>query len=250
MALVGPLVSVWAALWLLEWAPLVARMTGPQHFLAADFTLYMRAAARFFDTGTFYAPFQLTGAYGVTGSPILYPPELLALLAPFLVLPAFLWWAIPITTIVLVVARHRPRPLVWPLIAACLWWPETTLKILTGNPGLWTAAFVALGTVRPSLSALALLKPSLFPFALIGIRSRWWWVAAAIAVLPFCWLLPDYVAALSNFRSPDGLFYSLSEAPLPAIPVIAWLGGCRFRLPSTIQMMPSRRSMVGATAGR
>ena len=70
-----------------------------------------------------------------------------------------------------------------------------------------------------------LLKPSLAPFALAGIRRRSWWVAAlllgllSLAMLPL-WL--EYPAAIRN--SDVGATYSLQDIPPMLIPVVAWLG--------------------------
>ena len=72
------------------------------------------------DTGEFYLPHQLAGPYQVqTLVDVLYPPIALYLFVPFLVLPAVLWWAIPMSVFrrehrlapsrALDLAAHRPR---------------------------------------------------------------------------------------------------------------------------------------------
>jgi hypothetical protein len=230
------LCSLFSIVWLLEWAPLLPGFLGPQHFLAADHDLYFGAVRRFMSGGTFYPSAQLTGPYGVDVDPILYPPELIGLIAPLMLLPAVAWWLLPAAALLVAVWWHRPSIVVAPLIAACLAWPETTLKLLTGNPGMWMAAFLAIGTIKPAVSALVLLKPSLFPFALVGTRHHLWWVAAGLTAAPFAWLLPEYVAALRNFESPLGPLYSIREAPLLAIPVFIWLCG-RHRPPAVDRLI-------------
>lgn len=198
--------------------------------LGADLTLYLAAAERWISSGGFYPVHQVAGPYPVSDGDILYPPPLLLLLIPFLVLPAVLFWIIPLGTIAAVVRRHRPRPWAWPLMALGLAYPVTTLKIVHGNPVMWIAAAMALGTVYAWPSVLVLLKPSLAPFALIGARRRSWWIAlgvAAVLSVPFAGLWVDYAKVALNARSPNGLLYSLDEVPLMLIPVIAWLGRAR-----------------------
>ena len=65
-----------------------------------DFLLYRDAAARWLAGGPYFEPYQLAGPYPITAGDVLYPPVALWLFVPFTVLPAVLWWAIPI-------ARHR-----------------------------------------------------------------------------------------------------------------------------------------------
>lgn len=218
-------------------------------YAGRDFELYRDAASRFLAGGPFYPAWQLAGPYGAEALPILYPPQILALLEPFTVLPAVLWWAIPIGVVAAVVAYWRPSPLVWPVIAACLAWPATSIKIVTGNPVLWVAAFVALGTVYRWPAAFALLKPTLAPFALVGVHDRRWWLAAALGALPFCWLLPEYFVTLRNFVSPAGLAYSVQEIPLVAIPLIAWASRLLDRAQADRVLVRGRRAREAAPVG-
>ena len=199
-----------------------------------DYRLHVDATARYFAGGSFYFPWQLTGPYGLDGLlPILYPPEAMALFAPFLVLPAFLWWAVPLSVTVAVVVHWRPRAVAWPLIAACLWWPMTSIKVAAGNPEIWIAMFIALGTLYRWPSALVVWKPTLAIFALVGAKDRRWWLLLVVALLPFCWLLPDYFTAMRNFvGSPLRLLYSVPEIPMLLIPLVAW----RFRGARTAPM--------------
>jgi hypothetical protein len=220
------------SLWAFEWTPIFIKFLKPNLLVGVDFTFYMDATRRFLAGGPFYESWQLTGTYGRDSWPVLYPPQAIVLFAPFTVLPPILWWAMPLLTIFAVVAWQRPGPLVWPLLALCLWWPETTIKTLAGNPIIWAAAAVALGTIWRWPAALALIKPSLFPLALIGARDRRWWLVAAAGALPFAWMLPDYLRALGNFQV--GLGYSIQEVPLLLIPLLAWLGSTRVGPPPSL----------------
>ena len=145
--------------------------------IAADYNVVMDGTSRWLGGGPFYLPEQLDGPYTWPGPWMLYPPPMLLLFAPFTVLPAVLWWAIPLGAIAWVIARHRPRPLALGVIALCIVNPTSISTIYWGNPGLWMAAAVALATVYGWPAVLVLLKPTLLPFALLGIRRRSWWLS-------------------------------------------------------------------------
>ncbi len=187
-----------------------------------DYTLYMDATRRWLDGGAFFQPYQLAGPYPIQMGDVLYPPYTLYLFIPFTILPAALWWAIPLGITALVLWRLRPAPVAWPFIALCCFWPPFVARIVAGNPVMWAMAAVALGFLVRWAFVGALIKPSLFPFALIGIRDRAWWVAlavVAIASVPFGALWVDWVRAVTN--SSGGLFYSLQDVPILLLPVIA-----------------------------
>ncbi len=191
----------------------------------ADAALYRAAGQRILSGGPVYPSFELDSPYTLAMRPELYPPPtMLFLVAPMAALPAFLWWLVPLATITAVAVRHRPSLLGWLGILLCLAWPPTGYVILAGNPVIWAAAFVALGTVWQGAAVLAVVKPSLAPFALVGIRPRSWWlvsggyVAVVAAMLPL-WL--EYLTVLRNGVGLDPL-YSLSHVPMMLIPVIAW----------------------------
>lgn len=191
-----------------------------------DYSLYMDATRRWLDGGGFFQPYQLAGPYPIQMGDVLYPPYTLYLFVPFTALPAVLWWAIPLGITALVLWRLRPAPVAWPFIALCCFWPPFVARIVAGNPVMWAMAAVALGFVVRWAFVGALIKPSLFPFALIGIRDRAWWLALAIvavASVPFGALWIDWFRAVTN--SSGGLFYSLQDVPILLLPVIA----ARFR---------------------
>jgi hypothetical protein len=194
-----------------------------------DFGLYRDVAARWLAGGPFYEPHQLAGPYLVAHGDILYPPVGLWLFVPFTVLPAFLWWAIPAALTVWAIARVRPRPAAWPLMALCLAWPTTPLKIWTGNPVIWAMAAMSVAIVYRWAAPFALLKPSLFPFAPFGIRERAWWIGLGVFLalcLPFGGLWVDWVASVVNSRG-SGPLYSVLEAPMLLLPLVAWAGRTR-----------------------
>jgi hypothetical protein len=197
-----------------------------------DFVLYRDAAVRWLSGGGFYQGWQLTGHYAIWdgGSPILYPPVALVLLVPFTVLPAILWWAVPLTLIAGAVWRLRPAPWSWPLMAACLAWPPTLVMVAHGNPVMWEVAFLAVGCVTAGPAVLVLIKPTLAPFALVGVRSRRWWIAlggfvALSAAFGPMWL--DWLQALLN--SDGSIVYFVQEWPILTLPLAA-LAGNRWRL--------------------
>lgn len=220
----GAFAMAWMARNLADWAQhwsLVAPMLG------GDYTLYRDAAQRWLSGGGFYLPEQLTGPYPVVYPAILYPPTMLVLLVPFLWLPAVLWWAIPLTVIVWAVGRHRPRPIAIAIIGVCI--AESSnwqSAVFFGNPLMWFVAALALATHDGWPAVFVILKPTLAPFALFGIRRRSWWLAAAalgvvsLALLPM-WL--DYLTVLRNAQG-DGLLYSAHQVPAMLIPLAAWLG--------------------------
>ena len=196
-----------------------------------DAALYQEAAARWLAGGPFYEPSQLAGPYEVAHGDILYPPVGLWLFVPFTVLPLVLWWVIPAALTSAAVWRLRPRPLAWPLIALCLAWPTTPLKIWTGNPVIWCVAAMAVATVWRGAAPFALLKPSLAPFALFGVRDRSWWLGLALFIamgVPFGSMWLDWIATVLNSRG-GGFLYSALEAPMLTLPLVAWLGRTRHR---------------------
>lgn len=197
-----------------------------------DYRLYMEAADRWLSGGTFYHPYQLTGPYPVMDSEVLYPPVALLVFVPFTVLPAILWWAVPISVTLWVIAAHHPGP--W-RIAAMLGLlalpPEfgtsySLSSIVNGNPVIWVTMTVALATRWPFAGPFALVKFTLAPFALVGIRKRTWWLGLLVlllASLPFGAMWLDYAVVLLNAQGADPL-YSLRQFSLVAIPLVAYAG--------------------------
>ena len=197
--------------------------------LGVDFVLYRDAAARWLAGGPYFEPYQLAGPYPIRAGDILYPPVALWLFVPFTVLPAVLWWAIPIGVTAWAVWRLRPTPAWWPLIALCVAWPTTLLKTWTGNPVIWSVTALSFGVIYWWPSVFVLLKPSLFPFALFGADRRAWWIALTVFVLmclPFGAMWGEWVTSLMN-STGGGILYSTLEVPMLLIPLVAWLGRSR-----------------------
>jgi hypothetical protein len=193
--------------------------------IGVDFHQYLDHVARWQATGQLYLPRQLAGPTTVMDGDPLYPPTVLWLLIPFRVLPEPIWWIIPTAIIVVTLIRLRPAPWTWPLLAIIAFWPRTPALFLYGNPGMWMVAFICLALWRAWAGPLILLKPSLAPFALLGVGRRSWFIAMAVVValsIPFGRLWLDYATVLQNSRVP--LTYSLLDLPLTLAPVIAFLG--------------------------
>lgn len=189
-----------------------------------DYRLYMDATQRWLAGGPFYQPYQLAGPYAISAGDILYPPVALWLFVPFTVLPAALWWLVPLGLTAWAVWRLRPGPLAWPLIALCFAWPPTQVKLITGNPVMWSVVALALGCLAYWPSVFALIKPSLFPFALFGVTRRSWWIALGLLLLlglPFGAMWLDWLTTVVNSRG-GGIAYSIQEIPMLLLPLVAW----------------------------
>ena len=200
-----------------------------QEVIGLDYRWFAGAAQRWVDTGQFYVPRQLAGPYVVeTLVDVLYPPNALLLFVPFLVLPALLWWLVPLSVFAIGIIRLRPVVWAWPLILAGVAWPPTISQILYGNTNMWVAAAVAAGVCWAWPSVLVLLKPSLLPFALFGSNRRSWWIALGLLVivsLPFGTMWLDYVAAMRNANL--GPLYALHTVPFFLAPLVAWVARTR-----------------------
>lgn len=190
--------------------------------LGMDFGIYRGFARAWLASGQLYLPAQLSGPYSLeTVMGNTYPPTLLWLTVPFAtVLPSFLWWAIPAAAIVASLARLRPTRAGWLLLATLVVYPRTWFVVLLGNPALWAYAAIVAGTAWRWPGALAALKPPLAPFALVGWRTRGWWLTAGViaaASVPFGTLWIDYMRALTNAQSMRGLSYTLGDWPVAGV---------------------------------
>ena len=230
------------------------RNVGDQDALALDYRWFVGVAQHWLDTGLFYAPRQLEGPYVVqTLVDVLYPPNALLLFVPFVWLPAVLWWLIPLGVFTYGIVRLRPARWTWPLILVCIAWPHTISQIFYGNTNMWIAAAVSAGVVWAWPGVLVLLKPSLLPFALVGVNHRSWWLALGVLVLvslPFGSLWPDYLTAMRN--SDLGPLHALWTFPFFIAPLFAWLGRTRpdSRGRPIYRRMPSPRQFQMSTTSR
>jgi hypothetical protein len=197
--------------------------------LGMDYRFYRDVGARWLADGSFYLPRQLSGPYeAALMSDVVYPPSALLLFVPFAVLPAFLWWLLPMLILGYAIARLRPAPWAWFAIAILSAWPRATAVYLFGNTDIWAVAAVAAGILWGWPAALLVLKPTLLPFALPFVRGRAFWLGVAVvaaislAMLPLWW---DYLTALRGIHLD--LEYVLLSVPLLTIPIVAWLGRTR-----------------------
>jgi hypothetical protein len=192
-----------------------------------DYWYYRDLGARWLVDGSFFWPHQLAGSYQFTSMvDVVYPPPALLLFVPLAVLPWIVWWAVPAAVMAYALYRWRPGP--WAIAAAAvlLAFPKSTWDVIGGNTDIWVAAGVAGGLLWGWPAALVALKPTLLPFALVGIRHRSWWLALGVGIALSLAMLPlwlDYVTAMRNVRGID-LAYSLEAVPLMAIPLLLWLG--------------------------
>ena len=229
---------------LLAAAELVVMFRNPTimpDMVGADYGLYMNATRRWLAGGDFYPAWQLVGSYTQAQAPILYPPQALLLFVPFTFLPALVWFAVPTLLTVWIVIDHRPRLWTWPILLALFaFWPMNWLPYISGTPTIWIVAALAAGTRWGWPAALVFVKPSLAPFALVGIRHRGWWaIAGALAILGVV-VAPmtlDWVRSVMNLTgSKSGALYSLENVPVIAMPLVAWTGGRRrWRHPKLIE---------------
>lgn len=214
-----------------SWLVFVIIGPDPVWGLGMDFRYYASLGTRWLADGTFYLPHQLVGPHqaGLLGmDPLvdtLYPPHALLLFVPFAVLHAVLWWTVPIAVTGYVLYRLRPPAWAWLVMLALLAWPRAIGAYLFGNTDIWMVAGIAAGLRWGWPVLLVTMKPTLAPFALLGIRRRSWWLAATLGV-PFVvlsWpLWMDYIRAMQNVRGLD-LGYNLGSLPLMLVPLVAYV---------------------------
>ena len=210
-------------------AVMLFQIIGAQDALGADPVFFREIAQRWIDTGKFYTEHQLSGPYTtVTLQDNLYPPSALYLFVPFTVLPAALWWILPIAFVIWAVWRLRPRAWAWPLLALVLALPKTWVVLLYGNTDMWLTAFVAGAVLFAWPAILITIKPSLVFLALIGITRRSWWIAAAVFAVLNIPLIPLWLEWTTVIRnSTVTAEYSLANLPLITLPIVAWLASSR-----------------------
>lgn len=205
-------------------------------YRALDIGHYLDATRRWLDSGTPYLAHEVQGPYPAY-SPLtfLHPPVALYLFAPFLVLPVVLFWVVPLGVVGALVASWRPHWLTWPLLALALCTDGFRNAVVTGNTDMWMAAAVAAGLAYAWPAAIAVIKPTFIPIALLALRRRRGWLALAfLAVIsvPLGQLWLDWIAVVRN--GPGGPGYSLPNYLWVAAPGLAWLARSdRARHPTT-----------------
>ena len=217
-----------------------------------DYGIYMDRTHDWLAGDGFYTNRQLTGLpYEIQNGDSFYPPTLLYLLVPFaLGLPAVLWWLIPVAIIAAALVRIRPPTWAWPIMAFVLLLPRTPVVLVLGNPSLWMIAAAFAGVAWGWPAVLLVLKPTLAPFALIGIRRHSSWialVALALLSLPFGAMWLQYGTALVNAQNARGLEYTLGEWPLMIAPLAAWAGQQTMRRSSSSSATDERPAPTNAT---
>lgn len=203
------------------------QVIGPQ--LGEDRLFFQAIGQRWLDGAPTYMPHQLAGPYQLTLQvDNVYPPTALLLFVPLTFLPAFLWWVIPLTVTGYVIAGWRPSWWAWPLMALLIIWPKTISSVLWGNTDMWAVAAVAAGLRWGWPAFFLLVKPTLAPFALLGIRKPSYWLVAAVMLGLASLMLPlwfDYFTAMRNLQIPWD--YSLGSIPPMFIPLVAWAARSR-----------------------
>ena len=229
-------------------------MFGPPNWRAAignDLAYYANLARKLFGGQGWYPDRQLHGPWvidhGIGSEEVLYPPAAAYIFAPFMVLPFAALPAIALGVFAWLLREWRPAVWTWPLMALCFLWPLTLLKGIAGTSSLFVAIALGLGLRFRGPAVAILLKPSFLPLALIGIRSRSWWLGLGILALlslPFLGDTLIYPKVMADSRNPDGILYSIADLPTMLIPVIAWLG--RQRNPSRKRADPRVRTRAAA----
>jgi hypothetical protein len=196
-------------------------------YIGGDYRIYHDAAVRVLSGGSWFFPEQLTGQpYEAVWGHVMYPPVSMAWMIPATFLPELLWWLIPVSVIGAIVVNHRPSPWGWAGIAACLAWPWSAPILMAGNPGLWIAAACALGTKWRPAFALILAKPSLFPFALLGVRDRGWWLIVSLGLVVSLATLPwtaQWLGVIANAQGQfSGPLYAIRDVGWMLLPLVAW----------------------------
>jgi hypothetical protein len=193
--------------------------------LGMDYRYYRDIGVRWLADGSYYLPRQLAGPYqAFLMSDVFYPPAALLLFAPFAVLPAVLWWVVPITVLGYSLLRLQPAPWAWFVMVVLLAWPRAIGAYLFGNTDIWAVAAVAAGARWGWPAAFLALKPVFLPFALPAVRRRAFWIglglvgAISMAMLPL-WF--DYGRAMRDMTIRSD--YSLGSVPLLLIPIVGWL---------------------------
>ncbi|MGH2465165.1 MAG: hypothetical protein ACRDGI_06875, partial [Candidatus Limnocylindrales bacterium] len=77
-------------------ADLAANSATLRQQVGVDYRLYIDTATRWLNGGPYFQTYQLSGPYSIRAGDILYPPVALILFVPFTVLPALLWWVLPL----------------------------------------------------------------------------------------------------------------------------------------------------------
>lgn len=224
--LVVALAGLWLAVfvWYIQFA-----LVPGGHEVGMDFLFYRGLGERWLADGTWYTPRQLAGPH----EPLLmvdnlYPPSALPLIVALAVLPlpvaTVLWWAIPLGVLAYAAWRWRPGPWAWVAVLLLLMWPGSMSVLAYGNTNLWIAAGVAGGLLWGWPAALLVLKPTLAPLALVGVRHRSFWLAAGVLAVFGLLTLPLWLEYAQITLTVRGLppSYILWGLPIVLAPLVMW----------------------------
>ena len=182
-----------------------------------DYGFYVERTQSWMAGDGFYRDRQLHGPYVIDNGDALYPPPIVLLMVPWaLGAPAALWWAIPVALAAFALRALRPPLWAWVVLAAVLVYKRTLIAIVLGNPAIWAFAGILAGAAWGAPGLLAMVKPVLAPFALVGAWHRSWWVGlvvVAVVAVAFAPMWPDYVRVLVDARNSRDAWYVIGEVP-------------------------------------
>ena len=226
IALIGAFLVVVAFEIVAIWIPAIGRGEAPP---GMDLGFYTERTQSWLDGTGFYRDRQLHGPYRIENGDALYPPPAILLFLPWaLGAPAALWWLIPLG--IAAAALWRLRPPLWALaiLAGVFVHGRMLIAIILGNPSIWAFAGILGGAAFGWPALVALTKPVLAPFALIGATRRSWWIglaAVGVAALAFAPMWPDYVRVLVDARNERDIWYVIGEIPIAAaLAIVGWAG--------------------------
>lgn len=194
-----------------------------------DWAIYHDAALRWLSGASYFLPGQLNGPYTTEPGVVLYPPAALALFVPMALLPTAVWLLGPLAISGLALLKLRPARWTWPIMFTLVVWPVGP-EWHYENPVVWTVALLFGWAAWGWPTSLIWLQPSMWPFVLIGIRSRVWWLGLSVVVALSLLLLPlslSYVQVIRDLRGAPSITYGYIGWLACAMPLVAWLGSER-----------------------
>lgn len=196
------------------WIPAVQNGEAPP---GMDLGIYVDRTRSWLDGEGFYRDRQLNGPYRIENGDSLYPPPTILLFLPWaLGAPGALWWLIPLAVSVVALRRLQPPLWGWVVLAFVLVYGRMLIAIILGNPSIWAFAGILAGAAFGWPALVALIKPVLAPFALVGATRRSWWIglaAVAVAAVAFGPMWLDYARVLADARNERDIWYVIGEVP-------------------------------------
>jgi hypothetical protein len=200
--------------------------------LGIDYRTFVVVGHRLLEDGTPYLAYQAQPYLALpevfrqpADVPFLYPPPFALVGVALTVVPWPVWWIVPIGIVAWTLASWKPAPWAWPILALALTHPGLASVVAVGGSSMWAVALVFAGLRWGWPAVLIVLKPSLVPFALLGLRRRSGWVAVAVMGVVSLAMLPlwvEYATAITN-ATDVRWWYSLGDLPLLLVPLMAYL---------------------------